>query len=253
MLLLSQQDSFGVTYAKIYNSLKKEGLGFGGFYFCLKPVFMPIDLEIVKRIVQNEGNNFMERGLYANEDRDPIGTNLFNLEGHKWRQLRAKLTPTFTPGKMKMMFKILIDSASGLQKIMEEEEGNIVDIKDILGRFTTDVIGNCAFGLDCNCLENSDSEFRKHGKAIVKRTWSDNFVQFLNQIFPKFMKLLNSKSFPADVSEFMMNMVKATVQYREKNNITRNDFMHLLIRLKNRGRLVDDGKLLSDSLSKKKK
>ncbi|KAK9884798.1 hypothetical protein WA026_009025 [Henosepilachna vigintioctopunctata] len=249
--LLLQKELFGVTYAKIYNCLKKKGLGFGGFYFFLKPIFLPVDLEIVKSIVQNEGNNFVDRGLYVNEEGDPISTNLFNLEGKKWRHLRAKLTPTFTSGKMKMMFKILTDSANGLQKIMEEEQGKIVNVKDILARFTTDVIGNCAFGLDCNCLENPESLFRKHGKAIISRNFIQNVKLLLILIFPELMKFLNTKIFSDDINDFMTKVVKDTVKYRESNNVTRNDFMHLLIQLKNRGRLVDDGKLLDEGMSSK--
>lgn len=34
-----------------------------------------------------------------------------------------------------------------------------------------------------------------------------------------------------------MRIVSDTIQYREQNNISRNDFMHLLIQLKNKGAL----------------
>jgi cytochrome P450 family 6 len=39
----------------------------------------------------------------------------------------------------------------------------------------------------------------------------------------------------SDSADFFMSAVKQTVEYREKNNISRNDFMHLLIQLKNNG------------------
>ena len=43
-----------------------------------------------------------------------------------------------------------------------------------------------------------------------------------------------------DVSEFFMKVVRDVVEYREKNSIQRNDFMDLLLQLKNEGRLNDD-------------
>jgi cytochrome P450 family 6 len=45
-------------------------------------------------------------------------------------------------------------------------------------------------------------------------------------------------------------VIKDTVEYREKNNIHRKDFMHLLLQLKNRGKLVDDGSILNDKDNK---
>jgi cytochrome P450 family 6 len=37
-------------------------------------------------------------------------------------------------------------------------------------------------------------------------------------------------------------MVEETVEYREKNNVKRNDFLQMLIQLKNKGLLDDEEK-----------
>ena len=39
---------------------------------------------------------------------------------------------------------------------------------------------------------------------------------------------------PEDVSFYFRKMVKDTVEYRETNNVHRNDFMQLLIQMKNK-------------------
>lgn len=37
-----------------------------------------------------------------------------------------------------------------------------------MGRYTTNVIGSCAFGIKCDSLKNPDCEFRVKGKELLK-------------------------------------------------------------------------------------
>ncbi|KAK9884812.1 hypothetical protein WA026_009039 [Henosepilachna vigintioctopunctata] len=234
---------------KFYRYFKSMGLRHGGLYFVWSPVYMPLDLNIIKHITQIDFQHFHSRGLYSNEKNDPLSGNLFTLEGKKWKLLRHKLTPTFSSGKMKMMFPTMVECTKGLHKVIDKELGGPVDIKDILGRFTTDIIGSCAFGLDCNSLENPDSEFRKKGKSILHRKGLENFKQAMFFTLPNITKRFNVFVFPVKVTEFFMKIVKDTVTYREEHNVLRKDFMDLLIQLKNKGKLVDDDKWSSDLIN----
>lgn len=91
-------------------------------------------------------NHFTDRGMYFNEKDDPLSANLFSIEGAQWKILRAKLTPTFTSGKMKMMFNTLLECGDVLKERVDEfrQQGTSMDIKEVLGCFSTDVIGNTA-------------------------------------------------------------------------------------------------------------
>lgn len=44
---------------------------------------------------------------------------------------------------------------------------------------------------------------------------------------------------PKDASDFFLKMFRETMDYREKNDVKRNDVMQLLIQLKNKG-YIDD-------------
>lgn len=92
------------------------------------------------------------------------------MAGTKWRNLRVKLTPTFTSGKMKMMFPTMVKCGEELQEFLKSsaEKEETVEVKDILARFTTDNISSCAFGIQTNSLKNPDAEFRKYGKRIFQ-------------------------------------------------------------------------------------
>lgn len=45
---------------------------------------------------------------------------------------------------------------------------------------------------------------------------------------------------PADVQDFMIGIVKRTIEFREKNHISRKDFIQFLIQLRNTGKINDD-------------
>lgn len=109
-----------VVVGKLYDLAKVKNEKQAGFYFLTRPVYVPIDTEIIKRIFATEFTHFNDRGSFVNEKTDPLSANLFGLHGPKWKTLRAKLTPTFTSGKMKMMYFIMLESAKNMIRFIEE-------------------------------------------------------------------------------------------------------------------------------------
>jgi cytochrome P450 family 6 len=69
----------------------------------------------------------------------------------------------------------------------------------------------------------------------------ENLIFFITFVTPGIAKKLGLKVVKPLISNFFIRIVKDTVEYREKNNIHRKDFMHLLLQLKNRGFLNDKG------------
>lgn len=49
----------------------------------------------------------------------------------------------------------------------------------------------------------------------------------------KFARFLGVRELHRDVSKFFLKIVKETIEFRERNNVKRKDFMDLLIELKN--------------------
>lgn len=115
-----------------------------------------------------------------------------------------------------------------------------LELKDILGRFTTDVIGTCAFGIDCNSLNDENSDFRKYGRAVFERP-RNSFLKllFLNN-FTELARKLKMKHISDDVSEFFIGSLKETIKYREENNVKRNDFLNMMIQLHKEGKIDGD-------------
>lgn len=56
-----------------------------------------------------------------NEEADPLNAkNLFMMGGQKWKDMRSKLVPTFTSGKMKAMFPLILECAEEFDKHLEK-------------------------------------------------------------------------------------------------------------------------------------
>jgi len=232
------------TMAEVYNEFyrKLSGHKFAGLYQIHRPVLFLMDPDLIKNFLVKDFEHFQDHGFPFDEDVDPLGANLFLLNGDKWKNLRSKLSPTFTSGRLKMMFQTLFECGQELEKYFEEPANveDILDIKEVLARFTTDVIASCAFGIQCNCLRNPDAEFRRWGRKIFEPSLNQNLRDILYFMVPRLAIALRIPNIPSDISKFFMNVAEESVGYRERNNVTRNDFMQLLIQLKNQGYLETD-------------
>lgn len=113
------------------------------------------------------------------------------------------------------------------------KEHDELEIKELLARFTTDVIGTCAFGIECNSLKDPNAEFRKYGRKMFANPRHSSYFIVLINGFKDLARKLHIKGLRDDVSQFFMKVVRDTVEYREKNDVHRNDFMDILINLKN--------------------
>lgn len=137
-----------------------------------------------------------------------------------------------------MMFPTLVDCGDKFRQYMKRfSSDEAVDIKEILARLTTDIIGSCAFGIECNSLEDPDAEFRKYGKLTFRFDFVDHLRIFAMLSIPRnILRVLRFSITKKEVADFFMRVVHETVDYREKNGISRKDFMQLLIQLKNQGK-----------------
>ncbi|KAL0270234.1 UNVERIFIED_CONTAM: hypothetical protein PYX00_007706 [Menopon gallinae] len=232
-------ENFGRLLMRYHMENKKSKIL--GFWFFFRPSLILTDLDILRRILIRDFNNFRDRGIEVDLDLDPLLGHLFSLKGKKWRNLRVRLTPTFTSGKMKMMFPTMAKCGRELQEVLKKpaETGECVEVKDVLARYATDVISSCAFGMETNSLQNPKSEFREFGKKIFKADFKSVFINMILVNFPKFMKLFGLKLVPKDISDFFIGAVRDNIEYRERTNTKRNDFLQLLIQLMRTGKIED--------------
>lgn len=222
-------------FGNIYKKAKQAGHHYFGLYsLLLKPELLIIDLKLLKKILVKDFQHFVDRGFYYNEKDDPLGVHLFAIGGQKWKNLRVKMTPTFTAGKMRQMFQVVANCGTILTNTVTNsmKNGGPVDIKNILGCYSTDIICSCAFGLESNTSNDPDSLFRQYGRKFFEDfSFSRRVSNIIGFTFPTVGRLLGVRQVQKDVSDFFIKVVDDTINYRKKNNYIRNDFMQLMIEM----------------------
>lgn len=225
----------------VYNKYRGKER-FVGTFQARQPVLVVLDPDLVKTILTKEFNAFQGRGQPFDEEGDPLSANLFNLVGPRWKNLRSKLSPTFTSGKLRLMVPLMTDINKELTarvSSLSKEQGEI-EMKDLLLRYATDVIGSVAFGISCNSLKGEIDEFYKMTREVFNRNIVFIIRFFLVSIHPIFIKLMPFKSLFDKTTNFFIKLMKDTVEYRETNKIERNDFVNLMMQLREADRHETD-------------
>ncbi len=240
--LVTSRRNVGDYFAQLYFKFKE--LKLFGIYMFYQPILMVNDPEIIQDIMIKNFTSVHDRPMPVEiSDKYPLFGHLFNVKGQKWRDLRVKLSPTFTSGKLKVMFPIINDCADVLQKYVEKNvaSGNdVMDVKDILGRLTTNIISSVAFGIENDAINDRNNIFFKMGLKIFESSPRTALMQLFGFLAPSLFAKSGIDPFGKELTDFMYSMVKQTVDYREKNNVERNDIMNLLIKLKNQGYIPVD-------------
>lgn len=133
MRLAKCEMCFGETLFDLY---KQSTEPFVGIYMLFKPALLVRDAALVHKILTVDFGSFHDRGVYCNPKNDPLSEGLFSMSGLRWKTMRAKLSPTFTTGKLKAMLPTIMGEGDRLTQYMEKFADNkeVVEVKDLMAR-----------------------------------------------------------------------------------------------------------------------
>uniref|UniRef100_A0A1B6GTY8 Cytochrome P450 n=1 Tax=Cuerna arida TaxID=1464854 RepID=A0A1B6GTY8_9HEMI len=237
------QNSFSSILADLYTKNKEHKVV--GYLSLWKKKVLIVDLNVIRDVLLKDFDMFQDRGLYYNKEVDPLSAHIFALAGQEWKMTRAKMSPTFSSGKMKGMFSIIVECAKVMIKVAEQLSSNnkSVDCQTLFSRYGLAVISNTSFGLDSDALTNEDSRFVKMANKLFAPT-AERILTALLRFNNDVARLFKMKVTPPDVSDFFISLVMDAIKYREANSVVRNDYLQLLIQLRDSGSLgTEDAKL----------
>lgn len=111
--------------------------------------------------------------------------------------------------------------------------GRALEVKDILAKFMTDIIGITAYGIKFNSLTDPDALVRRVGKGIFNSNYKRHISLLSAWMIPGFVKMFNIHFLGKGASDFLRSIFWEAINERLKSGIKRADLIDLLTDLKN--------------------
>ncbi|KAJ6659734.1 hypothetical protein lerEdw1_018449 [Lerista edwardsae] len=204
-----------------------------GLYDGRQPVMVVTDIPIIKAVLVKECYSvFTNRRIFGPTGR--LKSAISIAEDDHWKKIRTILSPTFTSGKLKEMFPIINHHVKILLKSVQQraEGDDVVDIKQLLGAYSMDVITSTSFGVNTDSINNPEDPFVKEARKLTKfDLFSPIFI--LLYIFPFTSPLMNKMNwtiFPHEAIEFFARSINKIKKQREEGGEKgRVDFLQLMM------------------------
>ncbi|CAM4520056.1 cytochrome P450 3A9-like [Lepidochelys kempii] len=208
-----------------------------GFYEGRQPVLAVTDPTIIKTVLVKECfttfTNRRNLGLVG-----VLESAVSMAQDEKWKRIRTVLSPTFTSGKLKEMFPIMKQYGEVLVRNVQKkaEKDEPVEVKDIFGAYSMDVVTSTSFGVNIDSMNNPKDPFVKEIKKLVK---FDLFHPLFILIFVcpfliPLLKKMDVNVFPKDAIEFFTKSIARMKEDREKEaKGGRVDFLQLMMESQN--------------------
>ncbi|KAL1765733.1 cytochrome P450 3A13 [Sigmodon hispidus] len=208
-----------------------------GLYDGLLPVLVITEPDLIKTVLVKEFySTFMNTQSIG-----PGGfmkRSLSRSKNEEWKRIRTLLTPAFTSGKLKEMFSIIQEYGDVLVKNLnqEVEKDKRINMKDIFGAYSMDVLTGALFGVKVDSLNNPHDPFVENAKKLFI---FDNFnpLIFFAALFPLLHQIydkLNISIYPSDAISFFKKFIEKSKEERLQNSQEhRVDFLQMMMNSQN--------------------
>ncbi|XP_075975502.1 cytochrome P450 6j1-like [Anticarsia gemmatalis] len=216
-----------------------------GAYFGTEPTLIVQDPELLKLILTKDFYYFNGREVSNYTEKEPTTRGIFFESGDKWKIIRQNLTPLFTSFKTKSMFPLIEKCTVDLENLLEYEckTSNVFELNRLMARYTLDCVGSCAFGVEPNTLQvNCDGNlFLSIAEDLFKKTDVRGYLNIARSVWPWVFYALGRRMFPQSIHDSMEVMITDVCNSRQNKPSSRNDYIDMLLGLKENDCMIGDG------------
>ncbi|XP_062554687.1 probable cytochrome P450 28a5 [Armigeres subalbatus] len=228
--VLTRKRHIYYEYQKLYNDFKNEPVV--GYFAVRTPLLMVRDAELIKEVLIKGFRYFAANDFsdVVDEKSDPLfSRNPFTLSGEKWKTRRMEITPAFTNNRIKALSFLMDEVCVKMTEYVKKNNTKAIDTKELMAKYTTDVVSNCVFAIDAQSFSKDKPEIREMGRRIMDFNFTAQFILMVTTFFPTVKKFYKFSFVPREVEDFFIRIMKDAIRHRKQNNIVRNDYLdHLL-------------------------
>lgn len=224
------------------NNLKNYGPVYYDFILDANGVITFNDPEIVKRILIKDFHCFQHR--LQPEYMHKFAEKAVIFQNESWKRIRTQVTPVFSSGKLRIMYKnfqrpisVCLDN---IDELIKTNKSKSVDVQHLTKCFALDIISNTVFSLQTNTFKE-DVEFSKKVSDlfVVSR-----FMIFLFIVLPKSVqKYIELTFLQKEATVYFSKLALKLIEERKQNkdkSIVYNDFIELLLKSEAEGKVESD-------------
>ncbi|XP_054166701.1 cytochrome P450 3A14-like [Oppia nitens] len=214
-----------------------------GIYNRDKPIITIAKPELIKTILVKDFHLFVDRKRRRVQHKI-LSKNLFFSTGDDWKRFRTITSPTFTSGKMRKMYPMIRECLNDYLNVLDEKAVNKsqINLKELNGNFTMDVIATCAFATKTNAHKESNNPFIVNAKNAFEFPFSRTLAMIvLPEQWLKWLGIQSASNekgnqFFVDLTTHVVKQRKAEPNSHEKYN----DFIQLLVDAHNNAEQIPD-------------
>ncbi|GJQ69999.1 Cyp6g1 [Trypoxylus dichotomus] len=197
--------------------------------------------ELIKNVLIKDFDYFYNRNVQSNENVDPITANMmFFLKTPKWRFMRTISTPMFSSGKLKYIYPQIQIIAKEMVAFIDERSSKILCLKDIVTKYSTDVICSVAFGIDSHSFQDRETPFTHIGKAVFEVSLRNTIASATYFTKNLLVNLFRIKFLKASLANLLSDIFLNVIKERRSLESQRRDLVELMIELKEKYNLTDN-------------
>lgn len=233
-----KQQSVYENITELYNAPNLKDEPFYGFYLFHQPALLIKDLNLIKRILVKDFDKFPFR-FSGSDFHDPLGSHFifFTKDSETRKVLKPKVSPFFSGVKLKFSFEQMQnETLKFIEKLKSEKTKIEFDLLETFEPLMVNIIANVAMGIDAQ----NNQHLQHVIKSILKPSFYRNieFGAFMG--FRKMMKYFGLKLFGKVATKYFTKIIPEIIEERIQSGTNRNDFIDMLIKIKNETELKDE-------------